>query len=83
MSSKHERPPRRKKSRKQRERIDITWVRLPMSVVKARAGIIPPEEIDTCPPPDDLTVAQQLAWYRGLPVPLKSRVERVGSRKDR
>lgn len=44
------------------------WVRLPASVVEARAGLVPSEETDGNPPPDDLTSKELSAWYRGRPV---------------
>lgn len=44
------------------------WVRLPDSVVEARAGLIPSEETDGNPPPGGLTSKELLAWHRGLPV---------------
>jgi hypothetical protein len=43
-------------------------IRLPESVVEARAGLIPSEETDTFPPPSWLTAKEWLAWHRGLPV---------------
>ncbi len=49
------------------------WVSLPKSIVQARAGLIPSEEIDASPPPDGLTAWEQLRWYRGLPVLRKAK----------
>lgn len=43
-------------------------IRLAESVVKARAGLIPSEKTDSCPPPDWLTAKELLAWHRGLAV---------------
>jgi len=51
-----------------KKRIGGFWVQLPKSVVKARAGLIPSDETDACPPPEGLATADLLAWYRGLPV---------------
>jgi hypothetical protein len=42
--------------------------RLPESIVEARAGLIPSEKTDNCPPPGWLTAKELLAWHRGLPV---------------
>ena len=59
------------------------WVRLPKSIVEARAGLIPSEETDSNPPPDGLTGTELLAWHRGVPVFLSARrfVECLGTRK--
>ena len=43
-------------------------IRLPESIVKARAGLIPSEKTDSCPPPTWLTANELLAWHCGLPV---------------
>lgn len=53
------------------ERPDRKWVRLPESVVKARAGLIPSSETDGNPLPEELTADELLEWHRGLPVELK------------
>lgn len=66
---------RRKKSHR-------VWVRLPKSVVDARAGLIPSKETDGLLPPDCLTAAQLLAWHRGLPV-LADRRKLTGRNKNR
>ena len=64
----------RQRERKTQTRRGLTsqpigvWVRLPKSVVNARAGLVPSEETDNNPPPDDLTSKELLAWHRGLPV---------------
>jgi hypothetical protein len=47
------------------------WVRLPTSVVEARAGLIPSWETDANPPPEGLTSAELMRWHRGLLVELK------------
>ena len=59
------------------------WVRLPQTVVEARAGLIPSDETDGNPPPDGLTARELLAWHRGLPVFLSARrfVECLGTAK--
>ena len=51
---------------------DKLWVRLPKSVVEARAGLIPSFETDANPPPDGLTGVELIAWHRGLAVQLKT-----------
>jgi len=56
--------------------IDRFWVRLPESVVEARAGIIPSDETDASPPPEGLTAKELLDWYSGLPVLCKKRKTR-------
>jgi hypothetical protein len=67
--TRHLQPPMQKATRRrmmsQRRRVSI---RLPESVVRARAGLIPSEETDSCPPPTWLTAKELLAWHRGLPV---------------
>jgi len=59
------------------------WVRLPKSVVEARAGLVPSEELDVNPPPDGLTGKELLTWHRGQPVFLSARrfVECLGTAK--
>lgn len=52
---------------------DGVWVRLPESVVEARAGLIPSYETDANPPPEDLTSDELRAWHRGIPVPLRAK----------
>ena len=52
---------------------DGVRARLPKSVVEARAGLIPSEEIDTYPPPDGLTAAELLRWYQGFAVLLRTK----------
>lgn len=56
-------------------------VRLPESVVEARAGLIPSEKTDSNPPPDCLTSKELMAWHRGLPVFLSASrfVESLGT----
>jgi hypothetical protein len=53
--------------------VENRWVRLPASVVEARAGLIPSEETDANPPPEGLTVKQLLRWHKGLPVLSKTK----------
>jgi len=57
-------------ARKLRSRTGKRQVRLPASVVEARAGLIPSETTDAYPPPDGLIAAELLVWHRGLPVRL-------------
>lgn len=59
------------------------WVRLPESVVEARAGLIPSDETDGNPPPDCLTSKELLAWHGGQPVFLSASrfVESLGTTK--
>ena len=52
---------------------DGVRVRLPKSVVEARAGLIPSEETDAYPPPEGLTAAELLRWHRGFAVLLKTK----------
>lgn len=59
------------------------WIRLPKSVLEARAGLVPSEETDGNPPPDGLTGQELLAWHHGQPVFLSARrfVECLGTAK--
>lgn len=57
-------------------RSKLIWVSLAKDVVKARAGLIPSDQTDACPPPDGLSLAELRRWYRGLPVLVKSRPSR-------
>ena len=50
---------------------DGVQVRLPKSVVEARAGLIPSEETDAYPPPEGLTAVEELRWHGGFAVLLK------------
>ena len=68
------------------KKIAVVWVRLPKAVVKARAGLMPSEEIDASPPPEGLTVAGLIRWYRGLPIQCtwgeaRSRMDHPGSER--
>lgn len=55
------------------ERSGKLWVRLPHSVVQARAGLNPSHKTDGNRPPEGLTANELLMWYRGLPVRLKTK----------
>jgi hypothetical protein len=55
------------------ERPEKLWVRLPQTVVEARAGLIPSHKTDANPPPESLTADELVAWHRGLPVRLKTK----------
>jgi len=59
-------------ARRVEEGSDKLWVRLPKSVVEARAGLIPSFQTDANPPPDGLTAVEIIAWHRGLAVQLKT-----------
>ena len=69
--------PEGKNSRSGVPSLAFSWVQLPKSVAEARAGLIPSCETDANPPPEGLTAGQLLAWYRGLPVALKIKPERI------
>ena len=56
--------------RRVEERSRKLWVRLPKSVVEARAGLIPSLRFDANPPPEGITSEELTAWHRGLPVEL-------------
>lgn len=55
-----------------KKQISGFWAQLPKLIVEARAGLIPSDETDACPPPEHLAAADLLRWYRGLPVFCKS-----------